>query len=339
MECSAMLLTELSDVVAHKSINFNKDDHLSLSLSSTAVQVATEVPYSNGLFSRLPSLLLAEKIEDREFRELYLLSDKTICKIRLPETYGKFCTSSFGWLLTVGDDTDTKLINPLSRETINLPKLETFPNFLKSSLGFCRIGDDKWTPIETGWGGRISDITCYDGRVYYFDSNFHIRSCDVYGEDNMVIVDVSRLPKEYHAYDNIGAYVLGLDDDDDDDTRKRLLVVIRETNFDVLADFETCKTTSFRVYEFDLQSKRWSKVNDLGNKTLFVGYSSSFWIQDALGVIKANCIYFTDDILYRYSKNGAADMGIYHMSGGTIEPHFTGESVSKVLPPIWIQPI
>ncbi|XP_071694138.1 F-box protein SKIP23-like [Rutidosis leptorrhynchoides] len=373
MDWSGML-TELLDIVAQKSIKSYEDDvcfsSVCKSWRSVAVKVAIKVRYPNGLPSRLPSLLLAERIEDKEFRRLYLLSNESIREIRLPEAYGKFCTSSCGWLITVGDDTTTKLINPLSCEIINLPKIDTFPEFLELSvwnlgirkllfhsqlplvvvlwgcfnkLGFCRIGDDKWTSIETGRVWPILDITCYDGRVYCFDSAFHIRSCDVYGEENkMVIVHVSRLPKEYYNEDLIGAYVIGVDDDDG---RKRLLVVIREVMYDDgdIYDYELCcetyKTYNFRVFDFDLENKKWSKVNDLGKKTLFVGYSSSFWIEDASGVIKSNCIYYTDDVeLYSDRKNGGGtDMGIFHMCDGTIELHFTGESLSKVSPPVWLQ--
>ncbi|GJS97624.1 zinc finger, CCHC-type containing protein [Tanacetum coccineum] len=97
---------------------------------------------------------------------------------------------------------------------------------------------------------------------------------------------------------------------------------------------------SFHVLAFDLESGNWSKVKDFGRKTLFVGFSSSFWIEDTSGVIKGNCIYYTDDERqeYKYSKKGGGrDMGIYHLSDGTIEHHFTGESYSHCTPPIWLQ--
>ncbi|GKD47316.1 zinc finger, CCHC-type containing protein, partial [Tanacetum coccineum] len=52
-------------------------------------------------------------------------------------------------------------------------------------------------------------------------------------------------------------------------------------------------------------------------------------MEDTTGVIKSNCIYYTDDVLELYGgsqKGGGRDMGIYHLSDGTIEPHFSGES-------------
>ncbi|GJT90724.1 ribonuclease H-like domain-containing protein [Tanacetum coccineum] len=111
---------------------------------------------------------------------------------------------------------------------------------------------------------------------------------------------------------------------------------------DGYSTFETYKTKRFLLFAYDLKDTTWSRVKDLGKKTLFVGQSSTFWVEDTTGVIKSNCIYlviksnciyFTDDadLLYNKSRNGGGrDMGIYHLSNGTIEPHFTGESLALV---------
>nr|GFA99763.1 hypothetical protein [Tanacetum cinerariifolium] len=69
----------------------------------------------------------------------------------------------------------------------------------------------------------------------------------------------------------------------------------------------------------------------------FVGYSSSFQMDDATGVIKGNCIYYTDDVYELYSGSKKRDTRIYHLFDGTIEPHFKQESTSLVTPPIWLQ--
>ncbi|PWA97372.1 hypothetical protein CTI12_AA009460 [Artemisia annua] len=365
------LLPELLDKIAHKHIVFYEDYHPFTRVCNSWLST-TKGRYSNGPPSRLPSLMLTEKKDDEEFRELFLLSNDTIRKIRLPEAFGKLCMSSCGWLVTVGDDHASQLINPLSREIFNLPKIDTFPEFLELSewdngirklvlvtnnpsslplvvvlwgcsgkLGFCWPGDNKWTAVDKGWGGKMLDITYFNGRIYSFDCNFHIRACDVYGENPTRMVGVSRLPVDIYAQDKElgGAYIIGLDDG----TRKRLLVVIREGVLDDIQDElceETYKTKSFQILEYDLASKRWSKVKDFGGKTLFVGYSSSFWIEDTTRVIKSNCIYFTDDVfvMYRGSKNGGGrDMGIYHLRDGTIEPHFAGKSRSNLTPPIWLE--
>ncbi|PWA54718.1 hypothetical protein CTI12_AA433340 [Artemisia annua] len=191
--------------------------------------------------------LVEKKKDGREFRELFLLSNKSIRKIRLPEAYGKVCRSSCGWLLTVGCDHAIQLINPLSREIINLPKVKkgikkllivtNNPSSLKiplvvvlqgsfGEMGFCRPGDKKWTTV--GYTNLIGE-------------------------------------------------------------RKRLFVVIRHgIMMDAYFSKETYKTKRFLPCAYDLEDGRWSGVNDLGKKTLFVGHSSSFWIEDTIGVIKSN---------------------------------------------------
>ncbi|GJU39903.1 ribonuclease H-like domain-containing protein [Tanacetum coccineum] len=208
--------------------------------------------YSNGPPSQFPSLLLAEKEDDgREFRKFFLLSNKSIRKIRLPEAYGKVCRSSCGWIVTVGHDHAAQLINPLSRETINLPKVDTY---------HIRLGLLKW----------------HEGITKL------LIACDGLGEDPT----------------NVGF------------TKGRCLVGGYQTKKmqDGYSTFETYKTKRFLLFAYDLKDTTWSRVKDLGKKTLFVGQSSTFWVEDTTGVIKSNCIYFTDDadLLYNKSRNGVA---------------------------------
>nr|GEV94752.1 cytochrome P450 [Tanacetum cinerariifolium] len=102
---------------------------------------------------------------------------------------------------------------------------------------------------------------------------------------------------------------------------------------------ETYLTKRFLLFAYDLKDTTWSRVKDLGQKTLFVGHSLAFWVEDPTWVIKSNCIYFTDDVDFLYAGSrhgGGGDMRIYHLSNGTIEPHFTVESRS-FLTPIWLE--
>nr|GEY43474.1 hypothetical protein [Tanacetum cinerariifolium] len=253
MEWSEML-PELLDVIARRHILFYEDypSFAGVCKSWHKAALQTSKGNINGPPSRLPSLMLSEKKGDSEFRDLFLLSNETIRKIRLPEAYGKLCMSSCGWLVTVGDDHVSQFINPLSGEIFNLPKIDTFPRFLETSdwnlgirklffvapsslvlllwgcsgkLGFCRIGESKWTPVEK----------------------------------DPVLVDVARLPVDLYDYnlqDIGGAYIIGLDDGE----RKRLLVTIREGMFDDIDDElceETYMTKSFQIFEYDLASEKW----------------------------------------------------------------------------------
>nr|GEZ55251.1 hypothetical protein [Tanacetum cinerariifolium] len=169
--------------------------------------------HTNGPPSRFPSLLLAEKKKDgREFGELFNDSNKSIRKIRLPESYGKVCRSSCGWLITVGCDHATQLLYPLSRETINLPEINIFPEFMVN-LRWKESIKSKWTTV--GCSSLTCDITYYNKKVYTFDKVYRIRACDVHGDDPTTLVDVSSLTT--NLYDHYmqgltwGAHIVGLD--------------------------------------------------------------------------------------------------------------------------------
>ncbi|PWA57808.1 hypothetical protein CTI12_AA405720 [Artemisia annua] len=340
---SSMVLMVLLDL--HKTL-FKIRKNTETNIVAAA---AVHSDYSNGPPSRFPSLLLAEKEKDgQEFRELFLLSNKSIRKIRLPEAYGKVCRSSYGWLVTIGYDHAIQLINPLSRETINLPKLDTFPGFLKNSrwhegikklLIVTNNPSSLKLPLDVVFWGifRTMGFWCPRDKKWIAVGQYR-EACDVYGENPTALVYVSRLPTDKAKNKGI-AYITGLDEGE----RKRLLVVVRRRGMvDGYFSMETYTTKRFLLFAYDLEDGRWSTVNDLGRKTLLVGHSSSFWIEDATGVIKRNGIYYTDDadFLYYATKNGGGgDMGIYHLSDETIKPHFTGESRSFVTPPIWLESI
>ncbi|GKC00654.1 receptor-like protein kinase [Tanacetum coccineum] len=213
------------------------------------------------------------------------------------------------------------------------------------ALKFCHIGDDKWTTIEDNLDNSFpqSDITFYNGQVYTYNKwTSIIQACNINGKDPTILVYVATMPKDLedqHVEDlddqhvNPAYYIVGLDDGE----RKQLLVIIKQ--FNERGCPETYKTKSFKVLAYDLKSGDWSEVKDFGRKTLFVGFSSSFWTEDTTGVIRGNCIYYTDDEWDEYfdsKKGGGRDMGIYHLSDGSIEPHFTGESLSHFTPPIWL---
>nr|GEZ64989.1 hypothetical protein [Tanacetum cinerariifolium] len=147
MEWSEML-HEVLDIIAQKHITFY-EDYLSFACVCKSWRIAAARTYHNstGPPSWLPSLIFSiESKDDKKSHELFLLSNKSIRKIRLREAYGKVYISSCGWLLTVGEDFTTQLLIPLSHEIINLPKIDTFPEAIH--------------PLN--WGYAISEILLKD---------------------------------------------------------------------------------------------------------------------------------------------------------------------------------
>ncbi|GJV03977.1 hypothetical protein Tco_1337546 [Tanacetum coccineum] len=307
------MLPELLAIIAQKHIVFYEDYYsftgVCKSWRLAAIQAAKDYKFSNGPPSWFPSLMLAQKRKDREFGELSHLSNKSIRKksirkIRLPQIYDK--------------------------STLVLPLVVVSWGWDRQ-LGFCQPGDIKWTRVKRGWGLNILDFTYYIGKVYCYVMGNIIYAWDVHRKDQTV-VKISVVPKDFY-YGTIApeAYLIGMDNGE----RKRLLVLIREGKHVK----DTFKTKIFLVFAYDLEKRTWSKVKDLGTKALFVGDASFLIDQDTTGVIKGNSIYFIDDAYFEHGLRGngkCRDMGIYHLSDGTIDPYFNGVSLSHITPPIWL---
>ncbi|KAF3685638.1 hypothetical protein FXO37_00413 [Capsicum annuum] len=93
----------------------------------------------------------------------------------------------------------------------------------------------------------------------------------------------------------------------------------------------------FIVHKVDVDTEHYEKVDDLGNRSFFLGYSASLSVEQY--GCKANHIYFTDDCFsafYFHERGGGKDMGVYNLFDNTIESHYTDESCHRFSPPIWI---
>ncbi|XP_043713803.1 F-box protein SKIP23 [Telopea speciosissima] len=86
--------------------------------------------------SQLPWLMLHNKRGSETFRGFFSLSEDKIHWLELPEAshYKRFCGSSQGWLVVVGETPVITLLNPLTRVKIYLPPLSTFPNVLDFNI-------------------------------------------------------------------------------------------------------------------------------------------------------------------------------------------------------------
>ncbi|PHT97049.1 hypothetical protein BC332_34023 [Capsicum chinense] len=92
----------------------------------------------------------------------------------------------------------------------------------------------------------------------------------------------------------------------------------------------------FIVHKVDVDTEHYEKVDDLGNRSFFLGYSASLSVEQY--GCKANHICFTDDCFsafYFHERGGGKDMGVYNLFDNTIESHYTDESCHK-FSPLWI---
>ena len=100
-------------------------------------------------------------------------------------------------------------------------------------------------------------------------------------------------------------------------------------------------TTAFKVFEVNLGGEEWKELKNLDNRALFLGRNSSISVKASdFSGCKANCIYFTDNFEKHWSipGGGGRDTGIYNMLDGSIEPHYPGDSLSCITPPMWVVP-
>ncbi|KAL3498807.1 hypothetical protein ACH5RR_041539 [Cinchona calisaya] len=316
----------------------------------------------------VPLLMLAEE-KDCEDREFYSLSRGKIWRrLSLPEAKGKKCMESRGWFVTLeGNSGEMNLLHPFTRVQIELPNQKTFPDYelyepenprcflLRAvlsadpsdtsdyvlvvvhsggrHLGFWRPGDKSWTRIAAKRTGAFSDVNYYKGKFYAIDYSGRIWIWED-GDDearflfciDTRIIDVDA--RQWYLVESEG----------------ELLIVGRDgVHFE--DDEETYGATNFRVIHLDLVKSDWKEIRNLGERAIFVGHNSALSVDVASfpGIIKPNCIYFTDDSIEAYywtlsQQGGGKDMGIYNLEDGKIERFDSIQSFSLIGPPVWISP-
>ncbi|KAL3499364.1 hypothetical protein ACH5RR_038457 [Cinchona calisaya] len=308
----------------------------------------------------LPMLMLAEK-KDSDDREFYSLSRGKIWRtLSLPEAKGKKCIETRGWLLTIPSSGDMKLLHPFSRVQIELPHVP-FPfydgysfirravlsanpsetsNFVLmvvhsrgKNLGFWRPGDKSWTGIVSRQGA-FSDVNYHNGKFYAISYGGQIWSWDVTAPDLTVAQRLFCI--DFRLIGGRESYVV--------ESSGELLIVSRD-GAGIASYGETYGATNFRVIQLDLIRSRWNELRSLGERAIFVGFNGAFSVDSTnfSGIIRPNCIYFTDDSdeAFRYTNShlgGGKDMGVYNLEDRKIGRFDDVRSFSLICPPIWVAP-
>ncbi|KAI3407573.1 F-box domain-containing protein [Psidium guajava] len=295
----------------------------------------------------VPWLMLEDErsTECAEFRSLFSLR---VHKVALPEVKGKMCFSSRGWIFTV-HDSGIRMLNPLSRaanryrdDIIKLPgeykltgrfEMNKFalsaspsssPNYEVmvacwpyGPLGFWKPGNEEWkilTPSGPDPIDYFADVIHYQGQFVAVNSSGSILRCDPDGPDPMqVVVEMPPAFQDSMKF-NVQVFLVGV--------AGHLWLVYR---FAQPEDLWTT-TRGFQVFSTNLDTGKWTKLESMGNVSLFVGFNSSFsvHVDENQHGIKPNCIYFT----------GFQDVGTYYMEDGRIE--FDKKADITVDPPRWI---
>lgn len=288
-----------------------------------------------------------------------LSKKKTYKVINVPPAYDTMYLSWSGWLLCVSydlGDVDAYLTHPVWPIKINLPGLGAFcestyegghwvlPNSIsrmvlsdsptiktdlvvmvilgnKKQLGFSRPGDSSWTVMDS-WEIPFCDIVYHNRRLYALDSTMTVVESDIHGPNASQILQVFTLPEfiPFLPFPVMRVYYLV-------ESSGKILIVSRHIHNNV--------TDLFQVIELDLMNGSHKRIDDLGNRALFVGSNSSVSVElSAWDDGKPNSIYFTDHSM----KSRGFDTGVCCLFDMTVELFPYGCAAALSAPPTWVLP-
>ena len=235
-----------------------------------------------------------EDLEEKEFifsvgtaRGIYSLSTEKIYTLELPEAAGKSIRgTNKGWLLTLGINSETKLLHPLLGHQIWLPYLSICSKVTLSSrvlqdptimvihggsLGFARFGDQEWKKVESPSVGPFVDITFHKGRFCAINHGGEIFVCNI---DDGYTSGATGAPIGMCPFfpANSGSMYLV-----DSENELWFLARIRAVKYFKPPHNMRVKyrTTHFLVWRLDPKLGIWIRKHDLGGKAFFVGLNAS----------------------------------------------------------------
>lgn len=105
-------------------------------------------------------------------------------------------------------------------------------------------------------------------------------------------------------------------------------------------DLKNRVNLTYKVWmaELTVQTMEVVPIKDLGNWSLFLGSNESIALEGIEGCMP-NCIYFTDDdwCLWPSHGLGGRNMGIFNLTDMSFKPHYPGQSLSRITPPLWVE--
>lgn len=299
----------------------------------------------------------------RSFLSLYRCE---VSNTELPEAHGRRCwDSSSGWLVTIGNDLEIRLLNPFTRVYFNLPPKSSlqisFGDFLTwcdiierafvfrnpctsnadedlvvmiiygamKQLAFCKPGYSSWRCIKEGHAEYI-DVTCVKDQIFAVSLMGSLVVVDI---DTLVVTSISRHnpPRDVALSLLTGGW-------------GRLSLV--KSSRDLLMVYQSqgnrVESTAFLVYRFDFDKKQWIKLSNLGSHSIFVSDHSCIAVCAAHYLnCESNCIYFVA------SKNGRrwpnrvthVNVGVYSLRSEGSRLLCTSSDIQKYFSsPLWVVP-
>ncbi|CAO1943369.1 unnamed protein product [Urochloa humidicola] len=231
-------------------------------------------------------------------------------------------------------------------------------------LSFARIGDTKWTWIDTS-----EHCYCYDDIFYNdHDSLFYaiqdtgdIHTINISCKPPVVRVVLSVLPNitrsrryilqapwgdllqvlrqygpvpERDNQDSDDEYQSNEEPDSDED----LEVDVEDSEDDLGVNLEVDKVT---VHMVDLAEQKFVEINNLRDHILFIGFNSSFMVHARdFPNLSPNCVYVTDDnkTHIHYSPFNGRRFGYLKLEDASLTELPFSDGLLQWPPPVWFRP-
>ncbi|PHT49815.1 hypothetical protein CQW23_09562 [Capsicum baccatum] len=263
----------------------------------------------------VPLLMLAEKEENADTREFFDVVKGVTYTANFPELARILCLGVGipGWLFTVDANRNMNLFHLNSRSIIELPHMNTLKGFdLDKHRGYLECYVDKVV--------LSSDPHTTDGYILMINQGGP-RTLTYWKPGKKGFISVETRKAAYADVTWHGGE----------------LFVITRDGIETNPETKLYGVEEFIVGKVDVDNESYEKVDDLGNRPLFLGFSASLAVEQY--GCKANHIYFMNDCTLTFDsseKGDGKDMDVYNLFDNTIEPHYAGESYHRFSPPIWI---
>ncbi|XP_056167645.1 uncharacterized protein LOC130138230 [Syzygium oleosum] len=243
----------------------------------------------------------------------------------LPEVRAKRCLSSRGWIMTIGRDGDVEMFNPISRER-HPAKLSGFKDWggekgpitntriCTCVLSACPFSPAKFEIMVLCDANRRLGTWNYRNQAWTVVSPYRIYMDLIYHKGSFLAMDAGGMIRAFDVRQD------GLNPDTDgrvvarrppglvdlEHFKKHYLVECRRSLLVVSQEWQQGSrfvTSRFRAFLLDLEANTWTKVDSLGNASLFLGLDSSFSVEvsDQHRGIEPDCIYFADDRMCKHA--------------------------------------
>ncbi|KAL5702319.1 hypothetical protein ACHQM5_027549 [Ranunculus cassubicifolius] len=307
---------------------------------------------------------------DSNNRSCVSVLQNKVCEMNIPEACGRYWWGSIeDWLILVESCQSNSIkiccLNPFLNTQILLPEtldvysrivLSTSPSekncvILLISEFSPYIGC--WTPEAKTWSklyleiGAIGDVVFCNGSFYFVNQDNDICIIEATTVMNAIkgdnsVYEIQSQCSQVNMPDRTTWLRLRLHQYLVESCGQVLLVCC-------LCDFsngESWDTKSFEVFKLDVCQMTWIKMENLGDRLLFIGkcHSRSFSSKE-LGVDKGNCIYFLNDLPTHQGNewnqdtplpSSLDDWGVFSLDSNSFHPESCKRGNAKSWPPIWM---